>query len=76
MRWQNHTGHFTSCLQEKVKYRYMFSLMSSGEKTVRLKRVRIIADQLVIEPSRIVIRRPNKEKEEEEAVFEFEEELP
>jgi len=50
--------------------------MSSGEKTVRLKRVRIIADQLVIEPSRIVIRRPNKEKEEEEAVFEFEEELP
>jgi len=49
--------------------------MSSGEKTVRLKRVRIIADQLVIEPSRIVIKRPSKEKEEE-AVFEFEEELP
>jgi hypothetical protein len=49
--------------------------MSSDEKTVRLKKVRIIADQLVIEPSRIVIKRPSKEKEEEEAVFEFEEEL-
>jgi hypothetical protein len=48
--------------------------MSSEEKKIRVKKLRIIADQLVIEPSRIVIKRPIKEKEEE-AVFEFEEEL-
>ena len=44
--------------------------MPSGEKVVRLKKIRIVADQLVIEPSRIIIRRPSKE-----AVFELEEEL-
>ena len=50
----------------------------SEEKTIRMKKLRIVADQLVIEPSRIVIKRPGKEKkgEEEEVVLGFEEELP
>jgi len=39
--------------------------MSSEEKKIRVKRLRIMADQLVIEPSRIVIKRPGKEKKEE-----------
>jgi hypothetical protein len=47
--------------------------MPPDEKVVRLKRIRIVADQLIIEPSRIVIKRPGKERE---AVLEFEEELP
>ena len=46
--------------------------MSSKEKTIKVKRLRIVADQLVIEPSRIVIKRPSKERE---AVFELEDEL-
>ena len=57
-------------MQEKVKYQYLFSPMPYGEKVVKLKRIRIVADQLVIEPSRIIIKRPSKE-----AVFELEEEL-
>ena len=50
----------------------------SEEKTIRMKRLRIVADQLVIEPSRIIIKRPGKEgkREEEEVVLGFEEELP
>ena len=49
----------------------------SEEKTIRMKRLRIVADQLVIEPSRIIIKRPGKEgKREEVGVLEFEEELP
>jgi len=50
-------------------------MSSEGEKQIRVKRLRIVADQLVIEPSRIIIRRPGKEeKEEEEEEFGFEEE--
>ena len=50
----------------------------SEEKTIRMKKLRIVADQLVIEPSRIVIKRPGKEekREEKEVVLRFEEELP
>jgi hypothetical protein len=45
--------------------------MSSEEKVIRVKKLRIITDKLVIEPMQIVIRRPGKEKkvgEEEEEV--------
>ena len=49
--------------------------MSSEEKSIRVKRLRIMADQLVIEPSRIIIKRPGKEKKEEEEVIGFEEEF-
>jgi len=43
------------------------------EKQIRVKRLRIVTDQLVIEPSRIIIKRPGKEeKEEEEEEFGFE----
>ncbi len=50
--------------------------MPSEEKTIKVKKLRIMADQLVIEPSRIVIKRPTrKEKEEEEELLGFEEEL-
>jgi hypothetical protein len=50
--------------------------MSSEEKSIRVKKLRIMADQLVIEPHRIIIKRPGKEKEieEEEEVIGFEEE--
>ncbi|ADJ54248.1 hypothetical protein HAV1_gp25 [Hyperthermophilic Archaeal Virus 1] len=50
--------------------------MSSEEKKIRVKKLRIVADQLVIEPSRIIIKRPGKEKErkEEEELLGFEEE--
>lgn len=48
--------------------------MSSEEKKIRVKKLRITADQLVIEPSRIIIKRPGK-KEEEEEVLGFEEEV-
>ena len=49
--------------------------MSSGEKKIRVKKLRIVADQLVIEPSRIIIKRPGREKEKEEEVLGFEEEV-
>jgi len=49
--------------------------MSSEEKRIRVKKLRIVADQLVIEPSRIIIKRPGKEKGEEEETFGFEEEF-
>jgi len=52
--------------------------MSSEEKKIRVKKLRVVADELVIEPSRIVIKRPGgekKKKEEEEEVLGFEEEL-
>jgi len=52
--------------------------MSSEEKKIRVKKLRIVADQLVIEPSRIIIKRPGKEKGskgEEEETFGFEEEF-
>jgi hypothetical protein len=51
--------------------------MSSEEKKVRVKRLRVVADQLIIEPSRIIIQRPGKEKEkkEEEELLGFEEEF-
>jgi len=47
--------------------------MSSEEKKIRVKKLRIVADQLVIEPSRIIIKRPGK-KEKEEEMLGFEEE--
>jgi len=40
--------------------------MSSEEKKIRVKKLRIVADQLVIEPSRIIIKRPGKKEKEEE----------
>ena len=40
-------------------------MSSEGEKQIRVKRLRIVTDQLVIEPSRIIINRPGKEEEEE-----------
>jgi hypothetical protein len=49
--------------------------MSSVEKKIRVKKLRIVADQLVIEPSRIIIKRPGREKEEKEEVLGFEEEV-
>jgi hypothetical protein len=51
--------------------------MSSEEKSIRVKKLRIAADQLVIEPTRIIIKRPGSERrteEEEEKVIGFEEE--
>jgi hypothetical protein len=51
--------------------------MSSEEKSIRVKKLRVMADQLVIEPTRIIIRRPGSERrteEEEEEVIGFEEE--
>ena len=51
--------------------------MSSEEKSIRVKKLRIAADQLVIEPTRIIIKRPGSERrteEEEEEVIGFEEE--
>jgi len=39
--------------------------MSSEEKVIRVKRVRLVVDQLIIEPGRIVIKRPKKKGEEE-----------
>jgi len=49
----------------------------SEEKSIKVKKLRIVADQLVIEPSRIIIKRPGSEKriEEEEEVVRFEDEL-
>jgi hypothetical protein len=49
--------------------------MSSEEKKIRVKKLRVVADELVIEPSRIIIRRPGKEKKREEELLGFEEEL-
>ena len=50
--------------------------MSSEGKSIKVKKLRIVADQLVIEPSRIIIKRPGSEKRigEEEEVVGFEEE--
>jgi hypothetical protein len=51
--------------------------MSSEEKSIRVKKLRVMADQLVIEPTRIIIKRPGGERrteEEEEEVIGFEEE--
>jgi hypothetical protein len=60
---------------EKVKYQYMLSLMSSEERTIRVKKLRIMADQLIVEPEKIVIKRPSKkEKRGEEELWGFEEE--
>jgi hypothetical protein len=39
--------------------------MSSGEKRIKVKRVRIVADELVIEPEVIIIEKPKKREEEE-----------
>jgi hypothetical protein len=45
----------------------------SSEKTIRVKKLRIIAEELVIEPGRIIIKRPQKKKEGEEDLWGFEE---
>jgi hypothetical protein len=37
--------------------------MSSKERVIRVKRVRVVADELIIEPDRIIIRRPEREEE-------------
>ena len=53
--------------------------MSSEEKSIRIKKLRIMAEQLVIEPQRIIIKRPGSEKrmeEETKGVLELEEEFP
>jgi len=53
--------------------------MSPDEKTIRVKKLKIVADQLVVEPSRIIIKRPGSEKrteEEVEGMLELEEEFP
>ncbi len=39
--------------------------MSSREKTIRVKRLRIVADELVVEPSRIIISRGKIEDDDE-----------
>jgi hypothetical protein len=50
--------------------------MSSEEKKIRVKKLRVVADELFIEPSRIIIKRPGKgKKKEEEEMLGFEEEL-
>ena len=41
-------------------------MSSEGEKQIRVKKLRIVADQLIVEPSQIIIKRPGKEKREEE----------
>jgi hypothetical protein len=43
------------------------------EKTIRVKKLRIVADELVIEPNKIVIRRPAEKKKEEEDMIWFKE---
>jgi len=51
----------------------------SEEKTIRIKKLKIVADQLIVEPSRIVIKRPGSKRrmeEEDEGVLELEEEFP
>jgi len=48
--------------------------MSSEEKSIRVKKLRITAEQLVIEPQRIIIKRPGREEKEE--ILELEEEFP
>ena len=40
--------------------------MSSNEKTVRVKRLRIEADELIILPRRIIIKKQPTKREEEE----------
>jgi hypothetical protein len=46
--------------------------MSSEEKKIRVRKLRIVADELVIEPSRIIIKRPGRKKKEEMVGFEEE----
>jgi len=46
--------------------------MSEGEKQIRVKKLKIVADELLIEPSRIVIKRPSREEREEEEELGFE----
>jgi hypothetical protein len=41
-------------------------MSSEGEKRIRVKKLRIVADQLIVEPSRIIIKRPGKKEREEE----------
>jgi len=41
-------------------------MSSEGEKQIRVKKLRVVAEQLVIEPSQIIIKRPNRKKGEEE----------
>jgi hypothetical protein len=49
--------------------------MSSEEKKIRVKKLKVVADELIIEPSRIIIKRPGREeKKEEEKFIGFEEE--
>ena len=40
--------------------------MSEKERVIRVKRLRIVTDELVIEPGRILIKRPGKERKEQE----------
>jgi hypothetical protein len=40
-------------------------MSSEEEKRIRVKKLRIVADQLIVEPSRIIIKRPGKEEREE-----------
>jgi hypothetical protein len=44
-------------------------MSSEEERKIRVKKLRVIAEQLVIEPSRIIIKRPGKEKREEKEEF-------
>ena len=39
--------------------------MSEKERVIRVKRLRIVTDELVIEPSKILIKRPGREKKEQ-----------
>jgi hypothetical protein len=39
--------------------------MPQDEKTIRVKRLRIVADELVVEPARIIISRRNKKDDDE-----------
>jgi len=47
-------------------------MSSEGEKRIRVKKLRIVADQLIVEPSRIIIKRPERKEEEEELGLEGE----
>jgi hypothetical protein len=41
-------------------------MSSERERVIRVKRLRIVADELIIEPGRIIIRRPGRKGEERE----------
>jgi hypothetical protein len=49
--------------------------MSSGEKVIRVKRVRLVVSELVIEPGQIIIKRPKKKKDEGDVLLVREEDL-